>query len=175
MALRSCRECGKEVSTGASVCPHCGVKAPTRRVSRFWVIAIGTVAVVAILGKLGEGQQAASVPAAPPETAAQKAEREKADAQVRVAAAAAKALKSGMKNPDSFKLEEALVMDDGTVCFEYRATNSFNAVVPGQAVYVPKSDRLIANTHDGFARAWKAGCQGKSGRPVAAMIRMFVL
>ena len=28
MALRPCRECGKEVSTEAATCPHCGVQRP---------------------------------------------------------------------------------------------------------------------------------------------------
>jgi hypothetical protein len=29
MALNPCRECGQEVSTEASVCPHCGISNPT--------------------------------------------------------------------------------------------------------------------------------------------------
>jgi hypothetical protein len=29
MALKPCRECKKEVSSGASACPHCGAKVPT--------------------------------------------------------------------------------------------------------------------------------------------------
>lgn len=29
MALKSCRECGKEVSTDAKICPHCGAGKPT--------------------------------------------------------------------------------------------------------------------------------------------------
>ncbi|MDC9590716.1 zinc-ribbon domain-containing protein [Xenorhabdus sp. XENO-10] len=28
MALKKCKECGKEVSTSAKTCPHCGVKDP---------------------------------------------------------------------------------------------------------------------------------------------------
>jgi hypothetical protein len=28
MALKKCKECGKEVSTNAKTCPHCGVKNP---------------------------------------------------------------------------------------------------------------------------------------------------
>lgn len=30
MALLSCRECGKDVSSEAAACPHCGAAAPTR-------------------------------------------------------------------------------------------------------------------------------------------------
>ncbi len=29
MALKKCKECGKKISTEASVCPHCGVPEPT--------------------------------------------------------------------------------------------------------------------------------------------------
>ena len=29
MALKACRECGKDVSTEAKTCPHCGVKDPS--------------------------------------------------------------------------------------------------------------------------------------------------
>ena len=28
MALTTCRECGREVSTGAATCPHCGAANP---------------------------------------------------------------------------------------------------------------------------------------------------
>ena len=31
MALQPCRECGKEVSTEAAACPHCGVQHPVAR------------------------------------------------------------------------------------------------------------------------------------------------
>src|SRR5512142_172152 len=31
MALEPCRECGRQVSTEAAVCPHCGVPRPTDR------------------------------------------------------------------------------------------------------------------------------------------------
>ncbi|MDA1380576.1 hypothetical protein PCI56_13395 [Plesiomonas shigelloides subsp. oncorhynchi] len=31
MAMTKCRECGKDVSTEAKVCPHCGVEKPRHR------------------------------------------------------------------------------------------------------------------------------------------------
>lgn len=34
MALSNCRECGKQVSTEASVCPHCGVPQPTNQAQK---------------------------------------------------------------------------------------------------------------------------------------------
>lgn len=43
-------------------------------------------------------------------------------------------LKAAMKDPDSFKVSQALLMDNGAVCIVYRAKNSFAAVVPNSAV-----------------------------------------
>jgi hypothetical protein len=33
MALKPCRECGAQVSTEAEICPHCGVRSPTRPIN----------------------------------------------------------------------------------------------------------------------------------------------
>ena len=30
MALKPCKECGKDVSEHAKICPHCGIKDPMR-------------------------------------------------------------------------------------------------------------------------------------------------
>jgi hypothetical protein len=57
------------------------------------------------------------------------------EARFREGSIYALALKKGMKNPDSFKLETAIRMADGIYCFEYRATNSFNAIVLGRAFF----------------------------------------
>lgn len=32
MALINCNECGKEISTGADACPHCGYKQPKKSI-----------------------------------------------------------------------------------------------------------------------------------------------
>jgi DNA-directed RNA polymerase subunit RPC12/RpoP len=37
MPLTRCRDCGKEVSTEAAACPHCGADAPARTKSPDWV------------------------------------------------------------------------------------------------------------------------------------------
>ena len=53
MALTTCRECGKQVSTDAKTCPHCGTSAPAKKKAKGgigkWlliVFAIGLVAMV---------------------------------------------------------------------------------------------------------------------------------
>jgi RNA polymerase subunit RPABC4/transcription elongation factor Spt4 len=49
MALKPCRECKVEVSTGAKNCPHCGVKWPTASGGMRWDrLAIVVVIVLAI-------------------------------------------------------------------------------------------------------------------------------
>jgi hypothetical protein len=60
MAITGCRECGKEISTRAEKCPHCGV-AVARRVGLGWKLALIAAAIlVAYMLKGGER------PAAPP-------------------------------------------------------------------------------------------------------------
>jgi hypothetical protein len=56
MAMKPCRECGKEVSTSAKTCPNCGIKAPARKSSaRKILLAIGLgLVVITIIGVLGE-------------------------------------------------------------------------------------------------------------------------
>jgi hypothetical protein len=70
----------------------------------------------------------------------------------------AASLRQQMKNPDSFKLERTLRMDDGSHCYSFRATNSFNAIVPGQAV-IAKTETAISGDYE-FARAWNRHCIG---------------
>jgi len=47
MALKKCRECGKEVSSKAKTCPHCGVNNPVKK-NRFWkwVVFLGSVGII---------------------------------------------------------------------------------------------------------------------------------
>lgn len=77
--------------------------------------------------------------------------------------AAVRQLKSGMKNPASFDLVDATRMDDGTLCLSYRATNSFNAVVPGEAV-ITKDRIFTSDKRDRFATEYNKRCANKSGK-----------
>ena len=49
MALTKCKECGKEVSTGAKTCPHCGIKNPGVKGKD---AAIGCLVMIVIVGLL---------------------------------------------------------------------------------------------------------------------------
>jgi hypothetical protein len=88
--------------------------------------------------------------------------------------AAVKALKAAAKNPESFKLDQVLAMDDGAGCITYRASNSFGALVAGQAVFaggkVVTSDREAS----AFSRSHDRHCGGKNGRDITAYTRQFL-
>jgi hypothetical protein len=73
-----------------------------------------------------------------------------------------RALRSNMKNPTTFKLEEALRMKDGTLCLTYRAANSFNATVLERAVI--NTNTTGASTE---VTAWNKYCGGKSGTDIS--------
>ena len=70
-------------------------------------------------------------------------------------------LRESMKNPDSFRLERTVRTDGGAFCYWFRATNSFNAIIPGQAVSY--SGKLHVSGQDGFDGWWLAFCD--AGRP----------
>lgn len=109
-------------------------------------------------------------PAAPPspEEAARKAAEEdrKAaeEAEFQTDVVTVRRVRAAMKNPDSFKLERALRMADGTLCLSYRATNSFNAIIPGHAVATKRE--ILITGHDGLQARWNARCAKKSGTDV---------
>ena len=72
-----------------------------------------------------------------------------------------------MKNPKSFDLETAIELPDGTLCVTYRATNSFNAIVPGQAVLSLKGNSVMSDDREKFPARWNATCAKKSGKDIA--------
>lgn len=51
MAMKKCKECGKEVSTSAKLCPHCGKKYPTGGLTMPAKIFLGILALF-VLGKI---------------------------------------------------------------------------------------------------------------------------
>jgi hypothetical protein len=76
LALTECRECGKQVSTDAKACPHCGTPDPARKKGMskitktfLWILAIGIFGnvITPLLGKKDPVSVGASVatPAAP--------------------------------------------------------------------------------------------------------------
>lgn len=133
----------------------------TRR-KAFWLLAIVATAGIAAAGiHLQE-------PSAP-----SKAET-LAMQDLRAAARLASRLRAEMKNPDSFNLVEAGISSAGAVCVTYRGTNSFNAVVTGQAV-IPSRTSQYRYTSEGdrkaFEKAWREGCQTSPVRDETRMVK----
>jgi hypothetical protein len=85
-------------------------------------------------------------------------EKKERESKFQIGLAAAIRLRESMKNSDSFRLEKTLRSDNGAFCYWYRATNSFNAIVPGQAVLT--SEGFYATGHDQFLLHWLNQCEG---------------
>jgi hypothetical protein len=97
-----------------------------------------------------------------PVSPSEQEKKTKDEQQFQRAVGRAKQLKSTMRNPDSFKLSNALFMDDGAVCFEYRAQNGFGGMNVGRAVLTAKG-MLKTNEMDGGTKLWNHECANKSG------------
>jgi hypothetical protein len=148
MALIQCKECKSQVSDTAKTCPSCGaaVPKPTGRLAIFIAGVFGLIVFSSIYRSTSAPTPQAAVSTTP---TAQ-------DEYFKVVLMGAKLLKKSVKNPDSFKLNSAIRTTDGTICYEYRATNSFNAVVPGTFTVLP--NRGSADEKD-----WIKHCYGQSG------------
>lgn len=67
MAMTTCKECGKQVSTEAKACPHCGAAAPARKkakggIGKWLLIVFAVGVVVAVLPKQDKAKASASAP-----------------------------------------------------------------------------------------------------------------
>lgn len=172
MALVACGECGKEISKQAETCPNCGYKKKKSTSLLTWIVAI--VIAVPTLGAIFSG--AGSTSSAVALTPEQIAEKSKRDAEVQRASVGASMLKKAARNPDSFKLEQALIMEGtGAVCYDYRAQNGFGGMNAGHAVLSADAKQFKGDNDDGFAKLWNKECANKSGRDVATAITWLVL
>lgn len=147
MALIKCRECGKEVSTDAKACPHCGAKPPYRPSLAFVLIA-GLLVVFGIKASIESGRAPYQPP---PKTLAQIAEDEAKERRYLVVAITAKKLKNAMREPESV-VWEYMGTDENAevVCLRYRARNGFGGMsVETMTVTTKESgqDAVLWNRH----------------------------
>ena len=181
MALIKCKECGNEVSSKAESCPKCGAGIKSKPMgcgTLIGVIFLGIV-IISIFSSIfssnsGTQSSATTTPAA--ETPELAANRKQKDAAVQRATVGAITLKKGMRDPDSFKLESALVINgSGAVCYDYRAKNGFGGTNVGHAVLSGDGKVFKTSDMDGFTRLWNKECAGKNGTEAATAIRWFAL
>jgi hypothetical protein len=163
MALVKCPECAAQISNKAKACPHCGATPPKKTSIVTW--GIGGLVLFAVLSTVFKTSGSSSVDAPPATAAAAPAKPTQADIEINTSILIAKKIKASMKNPDSFKLDKFLIYPGGSTCFEYRGTNSFNAVVPGKAVFDSKSAAVLTSDRDKnkFVASWNAICTKAGG------------
>lgn len=167
MALVTCKECGKNMSSEAKSCPSCG--APPPKTTSTATIVVGGFFAMIVASCVYN--QATTVPAAP----AQKSEAEKKeDAELNIAIAAGRVLKKGMKDPASFKVESFVYFPGGAACYEYRGKNSFGAVVPGKAVFDGGGKLLTSGDRDrkNFVALWNRICTAQGGKERAGGLNL---
>lgn len=186
MALIKCKECGGEVSSKAKTCPKCGASVGRRGIGCGTLVGYAVLLLIVIPMVIGliiaaiddsEPEPApAPAPAKQQLTPEEAAEKEKKDKAVQLAAAGAATLKKTMRDPDSFELESALVIEEsGAVCYTYRARNGFGGMNRDNAVLADGGKKFLTSDSEGFVDLWNQECGGKSGQDVSAAIRWFAL
>lgn len=164
--------CGQSVPPNSKFCPHCGRRV-TQPAVKFLALVLFLVIVLAIVGM---GTVMFMGPSTTPIVASQsnKVSQPDEDARAQRAVVGARLLKKSMRNPDSFKLTSALIINaTGTVCYEYRAQNGFGGVNAGEAVLTPKG-RFKTNEMDGFTSLWNRECAHKPGTEEAGGVNFFI-
>jgi len=90
------------------------------------------------------------------EKAAQEEAKAKSNLEFQAIVGQLRALKTGLKNPGSFELVQAIKMPEGALCVVYRGTNSFNAVVTNHVVFVDQKVKTSSGD-------WVKYCADKEG------------
>ena len=148
MALIKCRECGKDISTEAKACPHCGAKPPYRPSLAFVLIA----GLLVVFGIKASVESAAPTYQPPPKTAEQIAVEEAADMRTKMAYVLIRNVKNSLREPESLDVIEVFSNEKADLlCMKYRARNGFGGYAIGYYV--------IGNFGDSDSvKAWNAMC-----------------
>lgn len=129
---------------------------------RGWIAAALMVAVCASFSWLQSEAQLSRAPAPEPSR----------EDVIRISAAigGARALRSGAKDPESFRLRSAVLKDSGAVCYVFRARNSYGAEMPGEAVLTKEGLFIGEKDGNAFVRAWNRECTEDGGKEVAPIL-----
>jgi hypothetical protein len=151
MAMTDCKECGKQISTQAKACPHCGAEPKDDDTfAKRLVMVIGGLVLVGIFSTCGGSETTAPKP--PPDPAKEQRFNEEVGALLYI--------KRNMKNPASFELVDFIRTPANSLCIVYRGTNSFNAITTQRHVI---NDTTNSNSDE----AWNTHCAGQSGQDVS--------
>lgn len=125
MALIKCHECSQQVSTKAKTCPACGAPVKLEMTKQGWLtlMLIFALFICAISGINYYHDVLKPKPQLSPEEVKLK---ELESARTHLAITATKAIKAGLRNPDSVKWDAVNVNEKGSViCIQYRAQNGY--------------------------------------------------
>lgn len=163
MGLIRCADCGGQISTSAISCPACGrpIKeppAPKRRTSTVTWFVTGLLT-LGVFGALVSNcvDQARRAQLTQEQRAAEDKTKAAYDKSVDRAIAGARTLREAMRNPNSFAVAKVFAIEDGAICYTYRAQNGFGGMNQGQAILFP-DNTMKSSTESGFARAWNKAC-----------------
>lgn len=143
MALKKCRECGKEVSTKAAKCPNCG--APVKKASSLINSLVTILFVVLFIVGIGTCFESDSTPptknkakrTSKPVKTPEEIERDRIyNDKLEVRVVCEKFVKARLKSPSTAKFpyvgpDEVLILDDGCygIASYVNGQNSFGATI----------------------------------------------
>jgi hypothetical protein len=157
--MRTC-VCGNQVARNAKACPQCGhrfTSSMVKALAWFFGVCIFFGILVSISSNGNNSQ-----PSSPTEKAASSAAPPSPveDLRFHLAVLGAKQLKDSMRNPDSFKLNDVLIMKNNAVCYVYRGQNGFGGMDVGHAVLTPDG-KFRTDESTGFVSLWNKECGSK--------------
>lgn len=130
----------------------------------FALVICGPALVILLFLAMGAGKDSPAAIQGSRLSAEQQAVVRAREDEFQAFAALARALKSQTKNPSSFQLAEAFLTQEGTACLMYRGTNSFNALVPGYAVFLPNGTAAAVGPLANVSATWNKLCAGKQSK-----------
>lgn len=145
MALVICGECGKEISTEAKACPHCGAKPPYR--PSFALVMIAILLFAFGFNVLFDRGGSPSIPKTAEQIALDEAEKRRN----LTVAIIAKELKNTLREPQSVEWISMSTDDNAeVVCLRYRARNGFGGMAVEVMTVTPQKvgqDAALWNRH----------------------------
>lgn len=180
MALVRCPDCGSQVSSSAPACVKCGrpLTDEDRDVTRGGCGSL--VFTMIVLAGLGYWiwHQVNEPPAPAPRPSQQAAPSPEDLARREVLARAivgAKSIKAAMRDPESFDLEQVLMIEKtGAICYTYRAKNGFGGFNRELAVLRKGESALRSSGTSGFESVWNKSCANKTGQDLTREVSVFV-
>lgn len=164
MAVKSCKECGGQVSTKAKACPQCGAKAPKQTSFITWAVLVVIVLVVgnSVLNP------APPAPQKTPEQIAQEAEKARLEAakadkrlkEVQAVGLAKASVKARLKDPSSAEFGKVVMKPSGIVCGYVNAKNAYGGYTGEKAFISMGSQEMtwLEGESPDFATTWNKNC-----------------